>query len=402
MPDSAASNSSITMPAVLPTYTRLPKQFMRGDGVWLYTKDGQEFMDFGSGIAVNCLGHCHEALVDVLREQAERLWHVSNLYEIPGQTQLAQQLCELTFADTVFFTNSGAEALECCIKMCRKYWSSQGKPERNRIITFSEAFHGRTIATISASMQKKLTDGFGPLLEGFDNVEFGDHDALKAAITDKTAGILIEPIQGEGGIREVPEQCLKGLRELCNERNILLIFDEVQCGAGRTGKLFAHEWANITPDIMGIAKGIGGGFPVGACLATTTASSGMTAGTHGTTYGGNPLAMAVAGEVVRQLSAGGFMQHVVDMGMLLHNKLEVLAKTYSKVIKGIRGKGLMLAIECVCSNTDLVKAGVEAEILMVAGGNNVVRILPPLNIQPEEIEQAVVRIEQACKALDKK
>lgn len=384
------------IPPVLPTYDRLPTQFVRGDGVWLFTQDEEDYIDFGSGIAVNCLGHCHPDLAEVLSEQAEKLWHVSNLYDIPGQIALAKRLCELTFADTVFFTNSGAEAVECCIKICRKYWASQGQLERNRIITFSDAFHGRTIATITASGQKKMIDGFGPLVDGFDQVEFGDHEALKAAITERTAGILVEPVQGEGGIRVIPEQCLKGLRELCDERGILLIFDEVQCGAGRTGKLFAHEWAGITPDLMSVAKGIGGGFPVGACLATEKAARCMGIGTHGTTYGGNPLAVAVVAEVLRHLTADGFMQHVLDMEGLLRKKVEKLIADYPTVLKGVRGKGLMLGMECVVTNTDLMKMAAQERILTVTAGENVLRLLPPLNVQPDEIEEAMTRLARAC------
>lgn len=384
------------LPPVLPTYDRLPTQFVRGDGVWLYTADEKDYIDFGSGIAVNSLGHCNPDLAEVLSQQAEKLWHVSNLYEIPGQIAVAKRLCELTFADTVCFTNSGAEANECCIKICRKYWSSQGKPERNRIITFSGAFHGRTIATITASGQKKLTDGFGPLLDGFDQVPFGDHEALKAAITDKTAGILIEPIQGEGGIRVVPEQCLRGLRELCDEHGILLIFDEVQCGAGRTGKLFAHQWSGVTPDLMAIAKGIGGGFPVGACLATEKAARCMGIGTHGSTYGGNPLAVAVVAEVLRIMTSPNFMQHVLDMEVYLREKLSHLVQTYPDVLKGVRGKGLMLGVECVVPNVDLMKAAVKERILTVCSGENILRLLPPLNVTVDEIDEAVARFEKAC------
>ncbi len=299
---------------MMPTYARAKLAFERGEGVWLFTADGERYLDFGGGIAVSSVGHSHPHLVKALTDQAQKLWHTSNVYQIPEGERLAKRLTDLTFADVVFFTNSGAEALEGSIKTARKYHSANGHPERYRIITFEGAFHGRTLATIAAGGQKKYLEGFGPVSPGFDQVPFGDHEALKAAIGPETAAILIEPVQGEGGIRPVPTQCLRGLRELCDEHGLLLIFDEVQSGVGRTGKLFAHEWAGVTPDIMAVAKGIGGGFPMGAFLATTEAAKGMTAGTHGSTYGGNPLAMAVGNAVVDLVSDPALLAHVEAMG----------------------------------------------------------------------------------------
>ena len=306
---------------VLPTYKRAPLAFDHGKGMRVYTEDGKEYLDFGAGVAVTSLGHAHPHLVEALTEQARKLWHTSNLYVIPGQEKLAHRLTEATFADTVFFTNSGAEALECAIKMARKFHAAKGAPERYRIITFEGAFHGRTLATIAAGGQAKYLEGFGPKVEGFDQVPFGDEKALLAAITEATAGILIEPIQGEGGLRVLPPGKLKRLREIADEHGLLLILDEVQCGVGRTGKLFAHEWAGIKPDIMAIAKGIGGGFPVGACLATEEAAQGMTAGTHGSTFGGNPLAMAVGNAVLDVILADGFLDHVKKSGLALKQRL---------------------------------------------------------------------------------
>jgi len=308
-----ANKENVVINPVLPTYARAPVAFEKGEGSWLYDESGEKYLDFGAGIAVNALGHAHPALVEALETQARRLWHTSNLYGIPGQQRLAERLTQATFADTVFFTNSGAEAMECAIKMARKFHSHQGNPERYRIITFEGSFHGRTLATIAAAGAQKLTDGFGPMPEGFDHVPFADHDALKAAITDETAAILIEPIQGEGGIRPVPWQCLRGLRELADEHGILLIFDEIQCGMGRTGKLFAYEHCGITPDIMASAKAIGGGFPFGACLASERAAAGMTAGSHGSTYGGNPLAMAVGNAVLDVMLADDFLDDVTQI-----------------------------------------------------------------------------------------
>ncbi|MEM9717378.1 MAG: aspartate aminotransferase family protein, partial [Pseudomonadota bacterium] len=298
------------MPTVMPTYARAPMAFERGEGAWLYDASGQAYLDFGAGIAVTLLGHANPKLNAALTDQASKLWHTSNLYNVPNQQKLADQLVDATFADTVFFTNSGTEAMECAVKMARKFHYENGAPERTEIITFNDSFHGRTLGMISAAGAEKLTKGFGPLLPGFKHVPFGDHDAFNDAVNEKTAAILIEPIQGEGGIIPVPNQCLKGLRDLCDEHGILLIFDEIQCGMGRTGKLFAHEWAGVTPDVMAIAKGIGGGFPLGACLATAHAASGMTAGSHGSTYGGNPLGCAVGCAVMDIVSDPAFLAEV--------------------------------------------------------------------------------------------
>lgn len=387
---------------VLPTYARAPVAFERGEGPWLFDEAGEKYLDFGAGIAVCALGHAHPALVAALEGQARRLWHTSNLYGIPGQQELAGRLVEASFADTVFFTNSGLEAMECAIKMARKFHSHEGSPERWRIVTFEGAFHGRSLATIAAAGQDKLVKGFGPMPEGFDHVPFGDHDALRAAITEETAAILIEPVQGEGGIRPVPYQCLRGLRALCDEHGILLVMDEIQCGMGRTGRLFAHEWAGDgAPDILAAAKGIGGGFPLGACLATERAASGMTAGSHGSTYGGNPLAMAVGNAVMAEMTAPGFMAHVTEMAGLLRQRLAGLADEFPDLIETIRGEGLMLGVRMRGEGTNgaLVEAARERRLLTVPGGDNVVRILPPLIIDAGHIGEAVAILTEACTAL---
>lgn len=386
---------------VMPTYARAPFEFERGEGSWLIATDGTRFLDFGAGIAVNALGHAHPKLVAALEAQARRLWHVSNLYEIPEQRRLAQRLVEATFADTVFFTNSGAEAMECCIKMARKYWAHKGEPQRNRIITFKDAFHGRTLATISAAGQEKLVSGFGPLLPGFDQVEVGDIEAVKAAIGPETAAIMIEPIQGEGGIRGVPNAFLRALRALCDENGLLLILDEIQCGMGRTGALFAHEHAGITPDIMGVAKGIGNGFPLGACLATEAAAAGMTAGTHGSTYGGNPLACAVGDAVVEEIADPAFLDEVKRKAGLLRQRLGALADEHADVIAEVRGEGLMMGLRLNegFANGDFVAAARANGLLTVPAGANVVRILPPLNISDDDIAEGVARLDTTCRAV---
>lgn len=381
---------------VLPTYARIPLSFEKGEGAYLYTADGEAYLDFGSGIAVNALGHAHPHLVKVLGEQAAKLWHTSNLFNIPGQDRLAQRLTEATFADTVFFTNSGAEALECSIKMARKYHAVDGHPERFRLITFKGAFHGRTLATLAAGGQEKYLEGFGPKADGFDQVTLGDLDAVKAAICDETAGILIEPIQGEGGIKLVEHEFLRNLRALCDEHGILLLLDEVQCGVGRTGKLYAHEWANITPDIMATAKGLGGGFPMGACLATEDAARGMTAGTHGSTFGGNPLAMAVGNGVLDIILAPGFLESVQNNALVLRQKLARICDEYSDVVEEIRGEGLMLGLKCKGLNSDLSAACLEEKLIVIGAAENVVRILPPLTSDVEVLDDGVARIERAC------
>ncbi|MEO0938113.1 MAG: aspartate aminotransferase family protein [Pseudomonadota bacterium] len=382
--------------SVLPTYNRAPLSFVKGEGAWLIEADGRRFLDLGAGIAVNALGHAHPALTEALTAQAGALWHTSNLYEIPQQTALADKLVAATFADTVFFTNSGTEACELAVKMARKYWFEKGAPEKTDIITFSGSFHGRSAAGIAAAGSEKMTHGMGPLLPGFIHVPFGDHDALHAAITDTTGAILIEPVQGEGGIVPVPVQCLKGLRDLCDEQGILLILDEVQCGVGRTGKLFAHEWAGIAPDIMMVAKGIGGGFPLGAVLATEEAASGMTAGTHGSTYGGNPLGCAVGCAVMGIVDDPAFLAEVNRKSALLRQKLEGLIAAHPSVFDSIRGAGLMLGIKCKVPNTDIVAAGYEQHILTVPAADNVIRLLPPLTITDEEIAEAITRLDQAA------
>ncbi|MBU4531263.1 MAG: aspartate aminotransferase family protein [Hoeflea sp.] len=384
------------------TYNRAPMVFERGHGVWLETPTGERYLDFAAGIAVNSLGHTHPHLVEALKGQAEKLWHLSNVHEIPDQTRLAKRLTEVTFADKVFFTNSGAEALECAIKTARRHFYVNGQPGRYRIITIEGAFHGRTLATIAAGGQAKYLEGFGPKVEGFDQVPFGDHEALKAAITDETAAILVEPVQGEGGVRPLPKDCMRGLRDLCDEHGILLILDEVQSGVGRTGKLFAHEWAGITPDIMAVAKGIGGGFPFGACLATAEAADGMTVGTHGTTYGGNPLAMAVGNAVLDVVLEDGFLTHVNDIALVLNQGLASLKDRYPDLIDEIRGIGLMLGIKCARSNADLVMAMRNEHLLAVPAGDNVVRLLPPLIVSAEEARDALSRIEAALDMLSRK
>lgn len=385
--------------AVLPTYNRAKINFERGEGMRVFTPEGDAYLDFGAGVAVTSCGHSHPHLVAALIEQAKKIWHTSNIYQMPGQEKLAARLIENTFADTVFFTNSGAEALECSIKMARKYHAAKGHPERFRIITLEGAFHGRTLATIAAGGQAKYLEGFGPKVEGFDQVPFGDHDALKAAIGPETAGILIEPIQGEGGIRPVPTQCLRGLRELCDANGILLLLDEVQCGIGRTGKLFAHEWAGITPDIMAIAKGIGGGFPLGACLATENAAQGMTAGTHGSTFGGNPLATAVGNAVLDVVLADGFLDSVSRRSLNLKQKLAQLKDSFPAIIEDIRGQGLMMGIKCKVPNTEFQAIALDHRLLTIAAGDNVVRLLPPLVVTDSDIAEAVSKLEMTCRAL---
>ncbi|MEP5155002.1 aspartate aminotransferase family protein [Planktotalea sp.] len=389
------------IPSVLPTYSRAPLSFVKGEGSWLIEADGRRFLDLGAGIAVNALGHAHPTLVTALTNQANKVWHVSNLYDIPQQQKLADLLVELTFADTMFFTNSGTECCELAVKMARKYWFEKGAPEKTDIITFDGSFHGRSSAGIAAAGTEKMVKGFGPLLPGFVHLPWDDEEALKAAITDQTAAILIEPIQGEGGIRPLSDQALKDLRALCDEKNILLILDEVQCGVGRTGKLFAHEWAGITPDIMMVAKGIGGGFPLGAVLATEEAASGMTAGTHGSTYGGNPLGCAVGCAVVETVSDPEFLANVSRQAGALRQGLEGLVAAHPDVFEGVRGSGLMLGLKCKASNIDVVNAGYDNEVITVPAADNIVRLLPPLNLTDEDIAEATSRLSAAAKQVEK-
>ncbi|OSP55695.1 aspartate aminotransferase family protein [Pseudoruegeria sp. SK021] len=387
------------IPSVLPTYNRAPLSFVKGEGSWLIEADGRRFLDLCAGIAVTALGHAHPALVKALTDQAGALWHVSNLYTIPQQQALADALVGATFADTVFFTNSGTEACELAVKMARKYWFEKGQPERTEIIAFDGSFHGRSSAGIAAAGTPKMIGGFGPVLPGFTHLPFGDHDAVRAAITDKTAAILIEPIQGEGGIRPLSDGCLKGLRDLCDATGTLLILDEVQCGMGRTGKLFAHEWAGIEPDILMVAKGIGGGFPLGAVLATENAASGMTAGTHGSTYGGNPLACAIGLEVMRHVSDPAFLAEVNRKSAVLRQKLDGLVADHPEVFDSVRGTGLMLGLRCKPSVVDVVKAGYDALVLTVPAADNVLRLLPALTISDDEIDAAITRLDQAATAI---
>ncbi|RFC63754.1 aspartate aminotransferase family protein [Fulvimarina endophytica] len=399
MPAATAESAS----PIYPTYNRAPLSFDKGEGVWLTGSDGKRYLDCAGGVAVNSLGHAHPHLVEALKAQAEKLWHVSNLFEIPGQKRLAARLCEASFADRVFFTNSGAEALECAIKSARRYHYANGAPERIDILTFEGAFHGRTLGTIAAGGQAKYMEGFGPKAPGFVQLPFGDHDALREAAGGPTvAAILIEPVQGEGGVRPVPLPCLTGLRELCDELGILLIYDEVQTGIGRTGRFFAHQNAGgAEPDILASAKGIGGGFPLGACLATEAVASAMVAGTHGSTYGGNPLAMAVGNAVLDVVLEEDFLVAVRDKAILFKQALESVKDRFPDVIADIRGSGLLIGLKAVGANTELVAALREHGLLSVPAGDNVVRLLPPLTITAEEIREAVQRLEAGAATLSR-
>ncbi len=388
------------IPSVLPTYSRAPLTFVKGEGSWLVDDTGRRFLDMGAGIAVNALGHAHPRLVQAVTDQAQALWHVSNLYNIPQQQALADRLVELTFADTVFFTNSGTESCELAVKMARKYWSEKGQPERIKLATFSGCFHGRSSAAIAASGAAKMVDGFGPLVPGFVHLPFGDHDALRAAMADpELAGVMVEPVQGEGGIKPLPDACLKGLRDLCDETGVLMIADEVQCGVGRTGKLFAHEWSGVTPDIMMVAKGIGGGFPLGAVLATQAAAQGMGPGSHGSTYGGNPLGCAVGLAVLDTVAEPGFLDDVSRKSGLLRQKLEGLIAAHPDLFGEVRGLGLMLGLTCKRPVGDVVAAGYDAGLILVPAAEDTARLLPPLTISEDEIAEAVKRLDAAATAL---
>jgi acetylornithine/N-succinyldiaminopimelate aminotransferase len=387
------------MSAVMPTYARIDLAFERGEGPYLFATDGRRFLDFATGIAVNALGHCHPHLVAALAEQAAKLWHCSNLYRIPGQERLAERLCAASFADKVFFCNSGAEALEGVIKVARKFQHHNGAPERYRVIAFEGAFHGRTLATLAAGGGAKGLEGFGPVVEGFDHVAFGNSNEVRAAITPETAAILVEPIQGEAGIRPAESRFLRDLRAIADEFGILLLFDEVQTGIGHTGKLFAYQWHGVEPDVMGLAKGLGGGFPVGAVLASDRAAAGMTAGSHGSTFGGNPLAAAAANAVLDVLLEGGFLDRVVAVGERLHARVGEVAARHQSVIESVRGQGLLLGMRCKASNADLVGAMRERGVLVVAAGDNVVRMLPPLTIEVAHVEEAVAALDAACAEL---
>ena len=387
---------------VLPTYNRANVAFVRGSGARVYTEEGTEYLDFGAGVAVNSCGHAHPHLIAALTEQANKIWHTSNLYQMPGQEKLAKRLIEHTFADTVFFCNSGTEATELAIKMARKHHAALGHPEKFHIITFEGAFHGRTLAALAAGGQEKYLEGFGPKAAGFDQVPLGDHQALEAVIGPQTAAIYIEPIQGEGGIRPVALEELRYLRKLCDEHGLLLMFDEIQCGIGRTGKLFAHEWAGITPDIMAVAKGIGGGFPLGAVLATEIAASGMVAGTHGSTFGGNPLATAVGNAVLDVVLGEGFLDNVQKQALRMKQGLARLKDLHPTVIEDIRGEGLMMGIKTKVPNTDFIKAALGEKLLVIGAGDNVVRLLPPLIVTDSDVNEALKKLEAACVALESK
>ena len=386
--------------SVMPSYGRADIAFVRGEGAHLYTDDGRKFLDFGGGVAVLSLGHNHPHLVEALIAQAGKVWHTSNLYNIPEQQRLADRLVANSFADTVFFCNSGAEAVEASIKLMRKYQSENGKPERYRMISFSGSFHGRTLTTISAGASDAHRAGFGPAVDGFDHVAFGNMNEVRAAVTDATAGIMIEPVQGEGGIRPADPRFLRDLRALCDEEGLLLMFDEVQTGMGRTGKLWGYEWSGVTPDVMSSAKGLGGGFPIGACLATAEAAKGITAGTHGSTFGGNPLASAVANAVLDVMLADGFFDHVVEMGNLMNTELAGVAERHPSVIESVRGAGLMWGMKCAMPNADLAAKAFEYGLLTVLAGDNVMRFLPPLIIEPAHIEEAVGILETCCGELE--
>ena len=385
--------------AIYDTFARAPLAFERGEGCWLVTGDGERYLDFAGGIAVNSLGHGHPHLVAALTGQAQKLWHISNLYQIPDQERLGERLVEATFADKVFFTNSGAEALECAIKTARRWHYVNGRPERHGIITFEGAFHGRTLATIAAGGQAKYLEGFGPKVAGFDQVAFDDLDAVEKLIGPETAAILLEPVQGEGGVRPFPVASLKKLREICDKHGLLLIFDEVQCGVGRSGKLFAYEWSGVAPDLMAIAKGIGGGFPMGACLATAEAATGMTSGVHGTTFGGNPLAMAVGNAVLDIVLDDVFLAEVTRKALRLKQSLAAVADEFPDVIEEVRGSGLLLGLKCRMPNTTVNMALRDQKLLAVGAGDNVVRLLPPLVASDQEIADAVERIRAAAQQL---
>ncbi len=383
---------------VLPTYNRAPIAFEKGEGAWAIATDGSRYLDLGSGIAVNVLGHANPDLVAALTEQAGKIWHVSNLYQIPQQERLADLLVEHTFADTAFITNSGTEAAELAIKMVRKYWHDQGQ-DRIEILTFEGAFHGRSTGAIAASGTEKMVKGFGPLMPGFRTLPWGDLDALRSAISDKTAAVMLEPVQGEGGIRPLPDADLREIRALCDRHGALLVLDEVQCGMGRTGRLFAHEYAGIAPDIMMVAKGIGGGFPLGAVLAREKAAAGMVAGTHGSTYGGNPLACSVGARVMEIVATDAFLAEVNRKAALFRQRLEGLVAAHPDVFEGVRGQGLMLGLKCRIAPTDVVKAGYAQHLLTVPAADNTLRLLPPLNITDEEIAEAVARLDRAAASL---
>jgi|TARA_B100001059_G_scaffold231032_1_gene266170 acetylornithine/N-succinyldiaminopimelate aminotransferase len=385
------------MSAILNTYNRKKISFSRGKGAFLYGTNGKKYLDFVQGIAVNCLGHANNYLINTVTKQAKKLWHVSNAFIIPEQEKLAKRLKQKTFADYVFFQNSGAEATEAAIKFARRYFYSKGQKRKNRILCINNSFHGRTLATIFASNSKKATEGFGPKVDGFDHFNFGDHKGLEKAITSKTAAIMVETIMGEGGIKVIPDYCLKGLKKLCNKKNILLILDEVQCGIGRSGKFFAFEHAKIKPDIVPIAKGIGGGFPIGAVLLNKKVASGMKPGTHGSTFGGNPLAMSAGNAVMDVMFKKGFLSNVTKNGKFFLKELNKLKEKYPKIIKEVRGKGLLIGLCLHKDQTNFIKKLLENNLLSVRAAENVVRLLPPLNVKKAEINLGLKIIDKVCK-----
>lgn len=396
----AAAHTTGPSPAVMATYARQDLVFERGEGSWLVATNGDRYLDFASGVAVNALGHAHPKLIAALSAQAERLWHTSNLYRVAGQEKLAERLVAATFAERVFFCNSGAEACEAAIKTARRYHYVSGQPERWRIIVFEGAFHGRTLATISAGGNEKYLEGFGPPVEGFDHVPFADLAAVEQAIGPETAAIMIEPVQGEGGVNVAPLEYMRALRELCDRHGLLLVLDEVQSGMGRTGALFAHEWAGITPDIMAIAKGIGGGFPLGALLATSEAAKGMTAGTHGSTFGGNPLATAVGNAVLDAVLEPGFLDEVRKKAPRLKQALAAVQDEHPGLVEDVRGTGLLMGVKVKAAPADVVKAAIAEKLLLAGAGGNVVRLLPPLNATDEDIAEAAGRLSRALSRLE--
>jgi acetylornithine/N-succinyldiaminopimelate aminotransferase len=394
---STAADMAVPADHIMGVYNRAPLAFERGEGVRLFTAEGEAYLDCMAGIAVNALGHAHPKLVQAVKDQAEKLWHVSNVFQIPGQAALASRLCEVSFADVAFFTNSGTEAIECALKVARKYHSARGAPERIDIIGFDGSFHGRSYGAINAAGNPSYVEGFGPRLPGYVNLAFGDHEALKAAAASPTAAaVIIEPVQGEGGARAVPDVCLRGLRELCDENGLLLIYDEVQCGLGRTGRLFAYEWAGAEPDIMALAKALGGGFPVGACLATAKAAQGMGVGAHGSTYGGNPLAMAVAAVALEMLTDEALLDHVRRISGYFTQQLEGLKARFPDVIVDVRGRGLLLGVKLIPNNRAFMQWAREQQLLVAGGGDNCIRLLPPLVISEDEAREAIAKLETAC------
>ena len=385
------------MSAILETYARRSLSFSHGKGCYLFSTSNEKYLDFVSGIAVNALGHCHSHLVKVMQSQAEKLWHVSNAFEIPEQEKLAKRLVENTFADHVIFMNSGAEATEASIKIARKYFYEKGQTNKNRIITFKGAFHGRTLASLFAANNPDHIKGFEPKVDGFDQVDFGDHEGLKNAINKNTAAIMVESIFGEGGIKVIPSECLIGLRKICDDNDLLLILDEVQCGIGRTGKFFAFEWSDIQPDIVPIAKGIGGGFPIGACLVNKKAGSGMKPGSHGSTFGGNPLAMSIGNAVLDIIFEKNFLENVISQGNYFEKQLLKIKKKYPHIIEDVGGKGLLKGIKLKVENLTFINQLFEHKLLVVKASENVVRLLPPLIVNKNEIDEAIVIIEKVCR-----